>query len=62
METTAAAKPVLPATLEAADPEAVDHDDRLILWMLELKPTQRLEVLQNFVEGIVALRDARRIA
>ena len=40
----------------------VDHDDRLIRWMLERTPAQRLEALQNFVEGIVALRYARKIS
>ncbi len=39
----------------------VDHDDRLILWMLRLEPVKRLEALQNFVDGVVALRHARRI-
>ncbi len=41
--------------------EVVDHDDRLILWMLGLAPVKRLEALQNFVEGITALRHARKI-
>ena len=40
----------------------VDHDDRLIRWMLELTPAQRLEALQNFVEGVVALRYARKVS
>ncbi len=43
-------------------PEEVDHDDRLILWMLERTPAQRLEALQNFVEGIATLRYARKIS
>ncbi len=41
--------------------EAVDHDDRLILWMLGLAPAKRLEALQNFVDGIAALRHAKKI-
>ena len=40
----------------------VDHDDRLILWMLERTPAQRLEALQNFAEGVVAIRHARKIS
>ena len=55
-------------SIEEVGPEAldntmiaeVDHDDRLIRWILGRTPAQRLETLQNFVEGIVALRDARR--
>ncbi|HEX2224015.1 MAG TPA: hypothetical protein VHN15_07400 [Thermoanaerobaculia bacterium] len=33
------------------------EDDALILWMLSLTPTQRLEVAQGFVDSIQALRD-----
>ena len=51
-----------PAASEAEDPASIDHDDRLILWMLELNPAQRLEALQSFVEGVTALRHARRVA
>ncbi len=43
------------------DPEALDHDDRLILWMLEQPPARRLEVLQDYVEGVVWLQSARKI-
>lgn len=32
-------------------------DDSLILWMLSLSPTQRLEVAQGFVDSVRALRD-----
>jgi hypothetical protein len=39
----------------------VDHDERLIRWMLERTPAQRLEALQNFVEGIVALQHATKV-
>lgn len=57
------------ASAEIAPPEAsdrwspggVDHDDRLILWMLGLAPVKRLEALQNFVDGVAALRHARKI-
>lgn len=31
-------------------------DDGLILWMLSLTPSQRLEVAQGFVDSIHALR------
>lgn len=39
---------------------AEGEDDGLILWMLSLTPTQRLEMAQGFVDGIVALRNGRR--
>ncbi len=51
-----------PEAFESSVPADVDHDDRLILWMLERAPAQRLEALQNFVEGVVALRHARKIS
>ena len=35
-----------------------EHDD-LILWMLSLTPTQRLEVAQEVVDSIVAVRQGR---
>jgi hypothetical protein len=35
-------------------------DDPLILWMLSLTPTQRLEVAQGFADSIFALRNGRR--
>jgi hypothetical protein len=34
-----------------------DSDDALIFWMLSLTPTQRLEMLQGFVDSVQALRD-----
>lgn len=58
---TANATPALPQPRRDPEPEAVDHDDRLILWMLEHTPTKRLEALQNFADGMVALRHARKI-
>ena len=44
-----------------AEPEASSDgvDDSQILWMLSLTPTERLEVLQDFVDGALALRDGR---
>ncbi len=59
---TTTTKQARPESLRLEHREAVDHDDRLILWMLELNPAQRLEALQNFVDGVVALRNARRVA
>jgi hypothetical protein len=35
-------------------------DDALILWMLSLTPTQRLEAAQGFVESVQVLRNGRR--
>lgn len=37
-----------------------DPDDALILWMLSLTPTQRLEVAQGFIDSVQALRDGAR--
>jgi hypothetical protein len=54
-------EPTPPEGTEGAEPAAIDHDDRLILWMLELTPAKRLEALQNFVDGVVAIRHARRV-
>ena len=41
-------------------PAETEPDDALILWMLGLTPTQRLEVLQGFVDSVRALRDGAR--
>ena len=38
-------------------PEGVDIS--LIRWMLSLTPMERLETLQDFVDGALALRDGR---
>lgn len=38
-----------------------DVDDGLILWMLSLTPLERLQVLQDFVDSVTALRNARRV-
>jgi hypothetical protein len=37
-----------------------EPDDALILWMLSLTPTQRLEVAQGFIDSVQALRDGAR--
>jgi len=49
-----------PDPAEDWDPEAIDHDDGLILWMLELSPTKRLAVAQGFVDSVRELRRGRR--
>lgn len=41
-------------------PVDLPDDDALILWMLSLTPTQRLEVAQGFVDSVLALRNGRR--
>ena len=41
-------------------PAETEPDDALILWMLSLTPTQRLEVLQGFVDSVRALRDGEQ--
>jgi hypothetical protein len=41
------------------EPSTDGVDDGQILWMLSLTPTERLEVLQDFVDGALALRDGR---
>lgn len=43
---------------EKAAPAATD-DDALILWMLSLTPTKRLEAAQGFVDSVLALRNGR---
>ena len=43
------------------NPEAIDHDERLILWMLEMTPTKRLEILQDFVDAVLTLRNGRKV-
>lgn len=53
----------VPATLDPAraEQEQQEEDDGLILWMLSLTPTQRLEVAQGFVDSVQALRNGRRV-
>ncbi len=43
------------------DPESIDHDESLILGMLNKTPTERLEVLQDFVEAVMTLRNGRKV-
>ncbi len=47
---------------EDFDPESIDHDESLILGMLEKTPTERLEVLQDFVEAVMLLRNGRKVS
>jgi hypothetical protein len=47
-----------PAEMDAIPRQ--DDDDALILWMLSLTPTQRLEVAQGFVDSVFAIRNGRR--
>lgn len=48
------------ADTESRESQADHHDDRLIRWMLGLF-LQRLEVLQEWADGVHALRNARKI-
>jgi len=45
---------------EIQEPSDSTENDGLILWMLSLTPTQRLEVAQGFVDSIQVLRNGRR--
>lgn len=45
---------------EIQEPSDSTEDDGLILWMLSLTPTQRLEVAQGFIDSIQVLRNGRR--
>jgi hypothetical protein len=41
-------------------PVGEGDDDHLILWMLSLTPTQRVEVAQQFVDSVTMIRDGLR--
>jgi hypothetical protein len=45
---------------EIQKPSDSTEDDGLILWMLSLTPTQRLEFAQGFIDSIQVLRNGRR--
>ena len=50
-----------PGSAEAATPDLPTHSEdgvdlTLIRWMLSLTPTQRLEMLEQFVDSILRLR------
>jgi len=60
-----------PADVPAADEASTESeplqphvwegdDDHVIFWMLSLTPTQRVEVAQNFVQGVMMLRNGLR--
>jgi len=49
-----------PSAPELSPPLGEGEDDVLILWMLSLSPSQRLEVAQGFVDSVQALRDRAR--
>lgn len=57
--TTEPKSPEAPDFQLPADPSGVD--DSLILWFQSLTPVERLQVLQDFVDGVTALRNARRV-
>ena len=46
-----------PVTPDDSSRSAETDDDALILWMLSLTPTQRLETAQGFVDSVLALRN-----
>jgi hypothetical protein len=57
------ARPVDEATpsTDALEPHVWEgDDDHVIFWMLSLTPTERLEALQGFVDGVVMFRNGSR--
>jgi len=59
------ARPVDEAILGTEPDDLQPHvwegeDDHVIFWMLSLTPTQRVEVAQEFVDGVVMLRNGLR--
>jgi hypothetical protein len=40
-------------------PSPEEEDDGLILWMLSLSPTERLQFAQGFIDSIQLLRNGR---
>ncbi len=45
---------------EDFDPESIDHDESLILSMLEKTPAERLALAQGFANSVRILRRGRR--
>jgi hypothetical protein len=43
--------------LQHSGAQGESDDDALILWMLSLTPTQRLEAAQGFVDSVLVLRN-----
>jgi hypothetical protein len=55
------AQPVDEEILGGQEPHAWEgDDDHVIFWMLSLTPTQRVEVAQEFVDGVMMLRNGLR--
>lgn len=52
--------PFQPSAPAPSPPLGQGDDDALILWMLSLTPTRRLEAAQGFMDSVQALRDGRR--
>lgn len=51
----------VPSQPAVADPPVGEgDDDHVILWILSLTPTQRLEVAQGFVDSVLMIRDGIR--
>ncbi len=56
----------LDKTTPGTEPETLEpyawegDDDHVIFWMLSLTPTQRVEVAQNFVKGVLMARNGLR--
>ena len=47
--------------LEGLEPHIWEgDDDHVIFWMLSLTPTQRVEAAQNFVKGVLMMRNGLR--
>lgn len=52
-------KGLIPKAIKAYGDDGVDLT--LIRWMLSLSPDERLQVLQDSVQSIMRLRDAKRL-
>lgn len=48
------------SSMPKLDTNSPTDDDQLILWMLGLTATERLNVAQGFVDSVFALRNGRR--
>jgi hypothetical protein len=55
-------EPSIPsAASEAWEPHVWEgDDDHVIFWMLSLTPTERVEVAQDFIDGVLMLRNGPR--
>lgn len=52
---------LLDTETEALEPHVWEgDDDHVIFWMLSLTPTQRVEAAQNFVKGVLMIRNGLR--